>query len=363
MLFDEFGPFTGKTFQVLTEEGGVIDKNYLPDLAHDEILDAYKLMQYVRVADKKAFSYQRQGRLSLYAPNMGQEASAVGVGMVFEDEDWVVPAYREIGAWLQKGVAMRDVFLYWMGVEDACKYEKAEKVLPIAVPIASQIPHAAGIGYAMKYKRQPGAVFVFFGDGATSEGDFHEGMNFAGVWKAPVVFICQNNQYAISLPIGRQTASKSIAAKAVAYGMPGVRVDGNDLFAVYAAAEEAAEHARSGKGPVLIEAVTYRMGAHTTSDDPSRYRTVEEEREWKRKDPIRRLRGYLKNRNLWDDRDDAPLIEAYEREIDEIFEKVEQYPPYELEDVFKYHFEETPDIMKRQMSEYRRYLRWKEASE
>ncbi len=348
--------------RIIDGEGGIIDQDSMPDLSDEKLVEAYKLMLFVRTADLKAFSYQRQGRLSLYAPNLGQEASGVGAGMAMEEEDWLVPAYRELGAWLQKGVRLEEVFLYWMGVEDGCVYQNAHRVLPISVPIASQVLHGVGIARALQYRETPGVVFVFFGDGATSQGDFHEGMNFAGVWKAPVVFFCQNNQYAISLPRREQTASPTIAGKASAYGMPGIQVDGNDLLAVYAATHSAASHAREGKGPVLIEAVTYRMGAHTTSDDPSRYRTPEEEEEWKIRDPILRMKKHLMGRGLWDEKEDEATIELYKSQIDETFEQALSRGVYEPEDVFRHQFRQMPQLLKDQLREYERYLGWKEAS-
>lgn len=355
----DLNPLNENLLQVLDDDGEVIDPGLVPAIPGELLVEAYKLMLYVRTADLKAFSYQRQGRLSLYAPNLGQEAAAVGVGMTIRPEDWLVPAYRELGAWLQKGATLKDIFLYWMGVEEGCRYSGTPGIMPISVPIASQIPHAVGIAFGLRYLKKDGIVFVFFGDGATSQGDFHEGMNFAGVWKAPVVFVCQNNQYAISLPRTEQTASASIARKAAAYGMAGVQVDGNDLLAVYGAAEAAAGHARSGMGPVLIEAVTYRRGAHTTSDDPYRYRTREEEEAWEQKDPIKRLRNYLARAGLWDPAEDGPTIETYEAQVDDLFEQAESHPPHQLEDVFQYHFQDMPGIFRSQMSRYQNYLAWK----
>jgi pyruvate dehydrogenase E1 component alpha subunit len=324
------------------------------------LIEAFKLMIYTRTTDQKAVSFQRQGRMYTYPLNFGQEAAQVGSAFAMDKEiDWLVPAFRELGTWLYKGATLQDIFKYYCGYEEASTFPKAKNYLPSAVPVASQITHAAGVGYALKYQKLPGAVFAYVGDGGTSEGDFHEGMNFMGVWKAPVVVICQNNQYAISVPRSRQTASKNLAIKALAYGMNGIQVDGNDFLAVYQAAASARQLAIEGRGPSFIEAVTYRRGAHTTSDDPSRYRTSEEEERWAQKDPIKRLRNYLLAKGLWNTADEALLIETYEQEIDAAFAEIEHLP-YPLENVFKYHYQEMPEHLLRQKVEYEKYLNWKE---
>lgn len=357
-LLEYFDPVQGETLQVLDDEGRVLNSGWKPDIPDELAVEALKKMLYVRMADQLAVSYQRQGRMYTYPPNFGQEAIGVTAGMFMRAEDWLVPAYRELGAWLAKGATMKDIFLLFAGHEDGHRMPGAPNMLPSAVPIASQLLHAAGIGYALKYRRQPGMVFTFVGDGGTSQGDFHEALNFAAVWRAPVVFICQNNQYAISCHLSKQTASRSIAIKALAYGMPGIRVDGNDFFALYAALTAIDTHIREGRGPVLLEAVTYRRGAHTTSDDPGRYRTAEEERSWEKRDPVRRLRAYLLSSGKWEAGQEEILQEQFRRDIDAQFMEVDQYPPYQLEDVFIHHFATMPDHLKRQMVEYQKYQNW-----
>ncbi len=347
--------------QILGPDGNRVEGAPPPGMTDDQILDAYKFMLFARTADQMAVSFQRQGRMYTYPPNLGQEAIAVGAGLHMRAEDWLVPAFREMGAWLLKGATLTDVFLYWGGHEDGSRFPDAPHMLPSAVPIGSQLPHAAGIGYALKLQRKPGVVFTFFGDGATSEGDFHEGLNFASVWKAPVVFICQNNQFAISVPVAKQTASRSLAVKAVAYGLPGVRVDGNDLLAVHAVVGDAAARARSGQGPTLVEAVTFRRGAHTTSDDPTLYRSRELEEEWAGRDPLLRLKRYLQGRGLWDDGREEELVAGYRREVDARFAAAENHPPYKLEDCFRFLYREVPPELKRQQADYEKFLAWKEA--
>jgi pyruvate dehydrogenase E1 component alpha subunit len=360
-MFKEYDPLKNKMLQVMDNDGKIINSKWKPDIADEEVVEAYKFMHFVRTADLMAVSFQRQGRMYTYPPNLGQEAISVAAGRIMRKEDWLVPAFREMGAWLSKGAKLSDIFMYWGGYEDGSRFSDAPNFLPSAVPIASQLPHAAGIGYAMKYQKKDSVVFAFVGDGGTSQGDFHEGLNFAAVWQAPVVFIVQNNQFAISVPVKKQTASVNLAVKAVAYGIPGIKVDGNDYFAVYRAIHEAFRHARQGKGPVLIEAVTFRRGAHTTSDDPSLYRSPEEEKAWEEKDPIKRLRGYLVSQKLWKEQDDEPLVDQYRQEVEKEFSIYENTPPYKLEDVFRYTFKEMPEDLKKQQVAYEKFLNWKEA--
>jgi pyruvate dehydrogenase E1 component alpha subunit len=362
-MIEEFNPLNGKMLQVMDEEGKIVNAKWKPDIPDEKVLEACKFMLFARTADRMAVSYQRQGRMYTYPPNLGQEAISVGAGLQMRREDWLVPAFRELGAWLLKGATLKDVFLYWGGHEDGSRYPGAPNMLPSSVPIASQLPHAVGIGYALKYLKKEGIVFAFCGDGATSEGDFHEALNFAGVWKVPVLFIVQNNQYAISVPVAKQTASRSLAIKSIAYGIDGIQVDGNDFFAVYAAVQDASANARAGKGPTLIEAMTFRRGAHTTSDDPTLYRTTEEEKKWEARDPLQRLKQYLAAKGLWDEKEESVWIEQYQQEVDARFSEAENYPPYKLEDAFRYLYEEMPEELKRQQASYEKFLNRKESGQ
>jgi pyruvate dehydrogenase E1 component alpha subunit len=360
-MFNEYSPLNDKIFQIMDDDGNIINDIWNPHLPDDTIVKAYKDMLFARTADIMAVSFQRQGRMFTYPPNLGQEAVSGALGLIMQKEDWLVPAFREVGAWLAKGASLKELFLYFMGYEEGTAFKDAPKLLPISVPIASQLLHAAGIGYAVKYRNETDVVYTVVGDGGTSEGDFHEALNYAAVWKVPVVFIIQNNQFAISMPVKAQSASLNLAVKSVAYGMPGIKVDGNDFFAMYRALETATEHARSGNGPVLIEALTYRRGAHTTSDDPTKYRTQEEETIWANKDPLKRLKGYLMQRNLMNDEEEQSLVEDYKKEVDRQFEEAEKHEPYKLEDVFKYLYADMPDDLKRQQVEHEKFLNWKEA--
>lgn len=363
MLFKEYDPHKEKLFQVMDNDGKITAKKWKPDIPEDVLLDSYKLMQFERTADLMTVSYQRQGRMFTYPPNIGQEAIHAALGKQIREQDWLVPAFREMGMYLLKGAKLSDIFLYWGGYEDGSKFSGAKNFLPLSVPIASQLVHGIGIAYATKMKKQDSVTFALVGDGGTSEGDFHEALNIGGAWKVPVVFVIQNNHYAISVPVRMQTAAKSLAIKACAYGIPGIQVDGNDYFAMYRAGQEAIAHAKAGKGPVLIEALTYRKGAHTTSDDPTLYRTKEEEEAWEQKDPVKRLRAYLIDQGLWKEEQDEPLLEQYKKEVEKEFAVYENYPAYKLDDVFKYHYADMPEDLKQQQMAYEKFLNWQEAQQ
>ena len=358
-IFRDFNPLDNKMLRVIDNEGHVIEKNLMPKLSDETIIDVYKQMYYERVADEMAISYQRQGRMFTYTPNLGQEAIHIAAGKIIREDDWLVPAFREMGTLLAKGVTMKDMFLFYLGNEHGGSFKDAKNTLPIAISIGTQFHHATGIAYSIKQQKKNEAVYTFIGDGGTSEGDFSEALNFAGVWQVPVVFTIQNNQYAISVPVKSQTKSINLAVKSVAFGIPGIKVDGNDFFAMYLAYKTASEYALAGKGPVLIEAFTYRLGAHTTSDDPSKYRKKEEEAEWALVDPLIRLERYMRNNNIWNI-DVEALREEYKKEIDAQFIDAENNKSYPLEDVFNYMYSDMPQDLLRQKAEYEQFLSWKE---
>jgi pyruvate dehydrogenase E1 component alpha subunit len=359
MIFNDFDPKENKKFRIIDNEGVVVNAEHMPDIDDDTAVSSYKKLLFARTADLMAVSYQRQGRMYTYPPNTGQEAISVAAGMIIRDQDWLVPAFREMGAWLAKGVSLKEIFLYYIGNEESNNFKNANHMLPYTVPIGTQLLHATGIGYSINYQKKDEVVFTFIGDGGTSEGDFSEALNFAAVWKVPVVFTVQNNQYAISVPVRNQTKSLNIAIKSYAYGIPGIKVDGNDFFAMYAAYKQAHEYARAGNGPVLIEAFTYRKGAHTTSDDPTIYRTKEEEQEWDKTDPLKRMKKYLDIKGIWKENEEQ-LIEKYRTEIDQQFAEAENFTPYQLDDVFRHMYVDMPDDLKKQKVEYEKFLKWKE---
>jgi pyruvate dehydrogenase E1 component alpha subunit len=360
-MFKTFDPLKNKIFRIMNNDGKIIEQKWMPELSDDQILKAYKDMLFARQADLMTVNYQRQGRIYTYPPNLGQEAISGAVAQVMRDEDWLVPAFRELGVYLAKGATLQEIFMYFMGYEDGSIFKKAKHMVPLSVPIASQLVHAVGIGYEIKYNKKDQIVYAFVGDGGTSEGEFHEALNIAAVWDVPVIFIIQNNQYGISTPVEKQTRSINLAVKSVAYGMKGIQVDGNDFFAMTKAVQEASNHVHKEKAPVLIEAVTYRKGAHTTSDDPSKYRTKEEEQEWDKTDPLKRLKNYLIDKNLWSDEKEEKILPQYKKEIDRNFVAAENYGDYPLEDSFKFLYSEMPDNLKSQMVEQDRYLKWRGA--
>src|ERR1035437_2442332 len=250
MLFKDFDPREDKILRIIDNEGIVINKELMPDLDDKTIINAYKSMLFSRTADEMAVSYQRQGRMYTYPPVFGQEAIQIAAGLLIRENDWLAPAFREMAIMLAKGVTLKEIFLYYMGNEQGSNFSNANHVLPICVPIGSKLLHATGIGYSIKYQKKDEVVFPFIGDGGTSEGDFSEALNFAEVWKVPVIFTIQNNQYAISVPVQSQTKSVNLAVKSLAFGLPGIKVDGNDFFAMYVAYKTAFEYARAGKGAV-----------------------------------------------------------------------------------------------------------------
>lgn len=356
MEFKDYNPLEGKIYSVMDKDGKITKKEDLPEFKDDELLYLYKTMLYTRIIDEKAVSYQRQGRMLTYAPNTGQEGTQVGSAYAMEERDFLVPAFREVGAWLVKGVPLKNIYLYWYGNEWGSHMPEGVNVLPVSIPIASQFSHAAGIGMASKIKGEDDVAVAYVGDGGTSHGDFHEGLNFAGVFNAAVVFIIQNNQYAISMPRSKQTASKTLAQKAIAYGIEGIQVDGNDIFAMYNATKKAIDKARNGGGPTLIEAYTYRLGAHTTSDDPSKYRKDEEVEPWKEKDPLVRFEKYLKEKELIDDKWLEEKRRELEKQVVATFEEIEDKSDTEVEDIFQYHYREMPPQLQEQMDDYLEFL-------
>lgn len=343
MLFDKYNPLTDEMIQIMDQEGVIVHPEWMPSLSVEEMLKMYKIMVLSRVTDTKVLQFQRQGRILTYAPNLGQEATQVGSIASARQTDWVGTSFRELGIWLYKGASLYNILLYWYGNEFGMKMDKEVRILPVNIPIASQFQHATGIAYASKYKGEDDVALAYVGDGGTSQGDFHEALNFASIKNTPNVFIIQNNQFAISTRRTVQTKAKTLAQKSIAYGMPGIQVDGNDVFAMYAVTKEAIERARSGKGPTLIEAYTYRLGAHTTSDDPSVYRDESEVNEWKKKDPIDRFRKYLIANGHWDEERDQALFEEREEFVKEIFVKVEKSGLVPLEEVFDYIYAEKTD--------------------
>jgi pyruvate dehydrogenase E1 component alpha subunit len=351
MLHEEFDPLKEQKLQIMDKDGKIARKDLMPSLTKDQIREIYYYMLLGRLADNKALALQRQGRMYTFAQVLGQEAQVAAV-YTLKKTDWLIPAFREQAATIYFGMPLKNFYLYYMGNELGSAMPKGVNILPVSVPVGSHPLHAVGISWASKIKKEDDVSLTVFGDGATSEGDFHEAMNFAGVLKTPTIFYCQNNQWAISIPREHQTASKTIAQKAIAYGMPGIQIDGNDIFAVYAATKEAVDRARAGHGPTLIEAVTYRFGPHTTADDPTKYRKDKEVEYWKQRDPIDRLRKYMIANGLWDEKQEKKAVEKASKEVEKAVTEAEKTPNQSVDDVFDYTYAQlTP-----QLEEQKAYL-------
>lgn len=335
--------------QILDEDGRLDDKLAKGTLTDDQVIHLYEQMTICRTLDEVAFKLQRSGRMGTYPQNKGQEANAVGAAIALEKGvDWLVPCYRENAALFMHGLPMHYILLHWMGDERGNQIPEGLNITPLSIPIGTHMLHAVGIAWAMKLRKERGVACTFFGDGATSEGDFHGAMNFAGVQQVPCIFYCQNNQWAISVPRETQTASETIAQKALGYGMPTMQVDGNDIFAVFKAVKEAADRARAGGGPSFIEAITYRLGDHTTADDARRYRSAEEVDSWKLKDPLIRTRKYLERKDLWSDKKQAELDERAKKVTAEVVKTAEGIEKPHTDDMFNHLFAEIPQELRRQ---------------
>ncbi|MBA4494918.1 pyruvate dehydrogenase (acetyl-transferring) E1 component subunit alpha [Paenactinomyces guangxiensis] len=297
-------------------------------LSIEEKKSFFRWMSFIRQFDRRSVILQRQGRIGTYAPLEGQEAAQVGSALALGKEDWIFPSYREHGVAMIAGMPLSQIFLYWMGRVEGCKPPEGVRLLPPSVPIATQIPHAVGAAWAAKLKKETVIAVAYFGDGATSEGDFHEACNFSGVFGLPVILFCQNNGYAISVPFSRQSASETVAEKAQAYRFPGIRVDGNDVLAVYNVMKQAIRRARTGQGPTLIEAVTYRKGSHTTADDATRYRPASEVEEWvKKRDPLERYTRLLKEEGLLSQAEEKEWADECKSRIDQAIKEAESSTP------------------------------------
>jgi pyruvate dehydrogenase E1 component alpha subunit len=325
----------------------------LPAFASDSslLVALYRAMVLARAFDLKAVSLQRTGRLGTYAVALGQEAVAAGVASAMRDEDVLLPSYRDNAALLWRGVKMEEILLYWGGDERGSRFSGPPHDFPYCIPVGLQAPHAAGVAFAFKLRKEPRVAVCLFGDGATSKGDLWEAMNFAGVQKLPVVFVANNNQWAISVPLRLQTASETIAQKAIAAGFVGEQVDGNDVIAVRAAAEEAIAAARAGEGPRLIEALTYRLGDHTTADDAGRYRPPEEVQAHWKEEPIARLRAYLVSQNAWTKAQEEALAIECQARVDAAVERYLATAPQPAVTMFDHLYAELPEAYAKQREE------------
>jgi 2-oxoisovalerate dehydrogenase E1 component len=329
-----------RLLRIIDADGELVGDD--PGLDPELYQQMYRRMVLARALDRRMLALQRQGRLGTYAMLEGQEAVQVGSALALKADDFVFPSYREHAVQVTRGLPIEALLAYWKGLPNSGWDLDKYRTGIVTVPIATQLPHAVGYSYVTKLRGEDTVTAVYFGDGATSEGDFHAGMNFAGVWKTPTVFICANNLYAISVPYEKQTASETIAQKAAAYGFDGFRVDGMDPIAMYLATRIAVRRARKGQGPTLIEAMTYRYGPHATADDPTRYRSREEEEKWKQRDPIERLRRFLENRGEWDERVGEKVSQETADQVEAAITAIEAEPLPGRDDAVRHGFHRIP---------------------
>jgi pyruvate dehydrogenase E1 component alpha subunit len=345
-----------ETLSVL-DESGRVDPALDPGLPAEDLRRIYRTCLVARRFDERMLLLQRQGRIGTYLPARGHEAAVLGSVYALRPTDWLVPVWREWAAYVWRGWPLENLILLYAGLTEGTRVPDGIRDLPVCVPMGTHVPHAVGLACAARYRREDSVVLCYFGDGASSEGVCQEALNFAGVYRAPVVFVCINNQWAISMPRARQTRARTLAQRALAYGFPGVQVDGNDLLAVVVATREAVARARRGEGPTLLEAVTYRLLAHSTADDPAKYREEPEVREWEAREPLRRLRAYLAATGVVDDALHARLEAEADLEVRQAIERAEarMNEPRAL-DMFDHVYGDVPAEVAAQRAELAREL-------
>lgn len=358
MILGKYDPLKGERYAVIGEDGFAKTGAAIPDA--DLLKQFYRDMVKIRAADDKAFALQRQGRIGTYPQLKGSEAVQVGAAHALEDKDWIVPSYRENGLMILRGVPIGFIYLYWAGNEAGAKFPEGLRILPFSIPVGSQPLHAVGIGMGANISGEKTSVLAFFGDGATSEGEWHEAMNFAGVFNSPVVFFCTNNQFAISSSPLKQTKTRTFAEKAAAYGFEGVVIDGMDVIAVYQTISEALQKARTGGGPTMIEAVTYRLCDHTTSDDASIYRDPKEFEEWQKKEPVLRFKKFLDSKGLWFAADEEKLNAEVKESLEIAAAMLESQAKPTPEEIFGFAYDTTPSNLKWQLNDLKGTISKKE---
>jgi len=341
-------------FQILDENGKIVNKDDMPDLSDDELKELMRRMVYTRVLDQRSIALNRQGRLGFYAPTAGQEASQLGSHFALEKEDFILPGYRDVPQLIWHGLPLYQAFLFSRGHFHGNQMPEGVNALSPQIIIGAQYVQTAGVALGKKLRGNKSVAVTYTGDGGTSQGDFYEGINFAGAYGAPAIFFVQNNHFAISVPVEKQTAAKTLAQKAIAAGIEGIQVDGMDVLAMYAVTKHARERAINGEGPMLIEALTYRYGPHTMAgDDPTRYRTEDLNNEWEKKDPIVRFRTFLESKKLWSEEEENKVIEQAKEDIKAAIKETDKYPKQKVTDLISNMYEELPQNLKEQMEEYK----------
>ncbi|MFD1172067.1 pyruvate dehydrogenase (acetyl-transferring) E1 component subunit alpha [Oceanobacillus picturae] len=341
-------------FQILNEDGKIVNKDDMPDLSDEELKELMRRMVYTRILDQRSIALNRQGRLGFYAPTAGQEASQLGSQFALEKEDFILPGYRDVPQLIWQGLPLYQAFLFSRGHFHGNQMPEGVNALSPQIIIGAQYVQTAGVALGIKKRGRKAVAVTYTGDGGTSQGDFYEGINFAGAYKAPALFFVQNNYFAISVPVEKQTNAKTLAQKAVAAGIEGIQVDGMDVLAVYAVTKHSRDRAINGEGPTLIETLTYRYGPHTMAgDDPTRYRTEDLDNEWEKKDPLVRFRTFLEEKGIWSEEEENKVIEEAKDEIKQAIKKADEYPKQKVTDFIENMFEELPNNLQEQMEEYK----------
>ncbi|MFP7278475.1 pyruvate dehydrogenase (acetyl-transferring) E1 component subunit alpha [Exiguobacterium indicum] len=341
-----------ETFRILDEKGEVVNKDAMPDLSDEELTELMRRLVYTRIWDQRAISLNRQGRLGFYAPVAGQEASMIGTQFALDKDDWILPGYRDIPQMVFHGFPLYKAFLFSRGHITGGKIPEGVNVLMPQIIIGAQIVQAAGVALGLKKSGKEQVAITYTGDGGSSQGDFYEGMNFAGAFKAPAIFVVQNNRFAISTPVEKQSMAKTIAQKAVAAGINGIQVDGMDVLAVYAATKQARVEALNGV-PTLIETLTYRYGPHTLAgDDPTRYRTKDMDDEYQAQDPLIRFRAFMEAKGLWDEDKENEVIEQAKADVKEALAQADKEPKQKVTDFINVMAEKLPQNLQEQLDEY-----------
>ncbi|KON92256.1 pyruvate dehydrogenase (acetyl-transferring) E1 component subunit alpha [Rossellomorea marisflavi] len=340
--------------QILNEEGEVVNEDAMPEISDEDLQELMRRMVYTRILDQRSISLNRQGRLGFYAPTAGQEASQIASHFALEKEDWILPGYRDVPQIIWHGLPLTKAFLFSRGHFVGNQAPEGVNVLSPQIIIGAQYIQTAGVALGLKKRGKKAVAVTYTGDGGSSQGDFYEGINFAGAYAAPAIFVVQNNQFAISTPRDKQTAGKTIAQKAVAAGIPGILVDGMDPLAVFAATAEARKRAVDGQGPSLIETLCYRYGPHTMAgDDPTRYRTSEMDTDWEKKDPLVRFRKFLEAKGLWSEEKENEVIESAKEDIKQAIKEADGTPKQKVTDFINNMFEELPYNLKEQLEIYK----------
>ncbi|KXT29373.1 pyruvate dehydrogenase (acetyl-transferring) E1 component, alpha subunit [Candidatus Phytoplasma oryzae] len=357
-IIDSFNSFNKKMFQILDLEGKVINSDFEPKINKQDLLKMYKIMILTRIADVSAVRYQRQGRMLSFVMNQGHEASQIGTASALKENDWISPYFRDLGIYLYRDIPLHKPYLYWYGNEIGSDIPASKHILPVNIIIGSSINIGAGLAFASKFQNKKEVVVATIGDGGTAHEEFYAGLNYASVLQVPLVVVIQNNQYAISTPRKIASKTETLAEKSYAFGIPGLQVDGNDVLAVHAAVKEIVERARQGNSPGLIELVTYRMGAHTTNDNPNLYRDKKEEEEWRKKDPILRFQKYLLNKNILTSELINQIEEETKKYVEKVQNEIEQYGnKVKPIDIFKHIYDTMTSQLLEQYNEYTNFLK------